>query len=79
MRARCCQRVFWLCDFAGEPSADSTLFTNAASDYPGDDDREVVLGAYELVHALDSSFRIVECCLDRWSPDMLREELRRAD
>ena len=33
-----CQRVFWLCDFAGEPGAATTPFTNAAFDCPGDDD-----------------------------------------
>ena len=33
-----CQRVFWLCDFAGEPGAETTPFTNAAYDCPGDDD-----------------------------------------
>ena len=33
-----CQRVFWLCDFAGEPGADTTRFTNAGYDCPGDDD-----------------------------------------
>src|SRR6186997_2924842 len=55
-----CQRVFWLCDFAGEPGADTTRFTNAGYDCPGDDDLEHVLGAAELVEALDSTFRIVE-------------------
>src|SRR4029453_3509958 len=39
-----CQRVFWLCDFAGEPGADTTPFTNAGYDCPGDDDLEHVLG-----------------------------------
>ena len=29
-----CQRVFWLCDFAGEPGADSTRFTNAGYECP---------------------------------------------
>src|SRR6185437_9991433 len=33
-----CQRVFWLCDFAGEPGAKTTRFTNAAYNCPGDDD-----------------------------------------
>lgn len=74
-----CQRVFWLCDFAGEPGADTTRFTNAAYDCPGDDDLEHVLGAADLVEALDSTFRIVDACLDRWTPDMLREEIRRPD
>ena len=69
-----CQRVFWLCDFAGEPGADTTRFTNAVYDCPGDDDLEHVLSAEQLVEALDSTFRIVEACLDRWTFDMLDEE-----
>jgi len=74
-----CQRVFWLCDFAGEPGADRTPFTNAAYDCPGDDDLDHVLGPGQLAEALDSTFRIVEGCLDRWTMDMLGEELRRPE
>lgn len=72
-----CQRVFWLCDFAGEPGAETTPFTNAGYDCPGDDDLEHVLTADALVDALDATFRIVENCLDRWTHDMLDEEIRR--
>lgn len=71
-----CQRVFWLCDFAGEPGAETTPFTNAAFNCPGDDDLENVLSPSALVEALDSTFRIVERCLDRWTMDMLEEEIR---
>src|SRR4051812_21935979 len=53
-----CQRVFWLCDFAGEPGADTTPFPDAGHNCPGDDDLEHVLGAAELAAALDSTFRI---------------------
>jgi uncharacterized damage-inducible protein DinB len=74
-----CQRVFWLSDFAGEPGAETTRFTDAAHNCPGDDDLEHVLSAEQLVEALDSSFRIVESCLDRWTLEMLDEELRRPD
>ncbi len=74
-----CQRVFWLCDFAGEPGADTTPFPNAGYDCPGDDDLEHVLDAGALVDALDTTFRIVERCLDRWTLDMLAEELRRPE
>jgi hypothetical protein len=74
-----CQRVFWLCDFAGEPGAETTRFTNAANDCPGDDDLEHVLDAAALVEALDSSFRIVEACLDRWTLGMLGDVIRRDD
>ena len=74
-----CQRVFWLCDFAGEPGRETTRFTNAASDCPGDDDLEHVLGAAALAEALDSTFRIVDGCLDRWTLEMLGEVLRRPE
>lgn len=74
-----CQRVFWLCDFAGEPGAETTRFTNAGYNCPGDDDLETVLSAAELVEALDSTFRIVERCLDTWTLPMLQEVLRRPE
>ena len=75
-----CQRVFWLCVFAGEPGAETTRFTDAGHYCPGDDDLEHVLSATELVEALDSSFRIIESCLDSWTVEMLDEEIRfRAD
>ena len=72
-----CQRVFWLCDFAGEPGAETTRFTDAAHDCPGDDDLEHILSAGDLVEALDATFRIVEGVLDRWTFADLDEELRR--
>ena len=74
-----CQRVFWLCDFAGEPGAETTPFPNAGYDCPGDDDLEHVLGAEQLVAALDSTFRIVERCLDGWTVASLDEVLRRPE
>jgi len=74
-----CQRVFWLCDFAGEPGAETTRFTDAGNNCPGDDDLETVFDAGQLVEALDSTFRIVEGCLDRWTLEMLDEEIRRPD
>jgi hypothetical protein len=74
-----CQRVFWLCDFAGEPGAETTPFTNAAYDCPGDDDLEHVLGPDALAGALDSTFRIVDRCLETWTLDMLDEEIRRGE
>jgi uncharacterized damage-inducible protein DinB len=74
-----CQRVFWLCDFAGEPGAETTRFTDAGHNCPGDDDLDNVLDAGQLVEALDSTFRIVESCLDRWTLEMLDEEIRRPD
>ena len=74
-----CQRVFWLCDFAGEPGADTTRFTNAAYNCPGDDDLENVLGGAALAHALESTFPIVERCLDSWTVESLAEVVRRPE
>ena len=74
-----CQRVFWLCDAAGEPGADTTPFTNAGNDCPGDDDLEHVLGPPQLVAALDATFRIVEDRLGSWTLDALDEEIRHPD
>ena len=74
-----CQRVFWLCDFAGEPGAENTPFTNASYYCPGDEDLENVLGGEELVDALESTFAIVERCLDNWTIGMLDEVIRRDD
>jgi hypothetical protein len=74
-----CQRVFWLCDFAGEPGADTTRYTDAGHNCPGDDDLEHVLSADELARDLDETFRIVERCLDSWTLEMLDEVLRRPE
>ncbi len=74
-----CQRVSWFCDFGGEPGADTTPFTDAANNCPGDEDLEHVLSPHQLVDALNSTFRIVENCLDRWTVEMLGEELRRPE
>jgi hypothetical protein len=74
-----CQRVFWLCDFAGEPGADTTRFTDAAYNCPGDDDLENVLSADQLVEAIDSTFRIIDGCLDRWTFASLDEVLSRPE
>jgi DinB superfamily len=70
-----CQRVFWLCDFAGAPGAEATRFRNAASDCPGDDDLEHVLSSADLVEALDATFGIVESCLAAWTVELLAEEI----
>ena len=74
-----CQRVFGLCDFAGEPGADTTPFTDAGHDCPGDDDLEHVLSAGDLTQALETAFRIVDGVLDRWTMGALDEVLRRPE
>ena len=46
---------------------------------PGDDDLELVLGPDARAAALDSTFGIVEACLDRWTIASLEEEIRRPE
>jgi uncharacterized damage-inducible protein DinB len=71
-----CQRVSWLCDFAGEAGADDTPFPNAGDNCPGDDDLEHELSARQLVEGLDASFATVERCLDSWTAESLADVIR---
>ena len=71
-----CQRVFWLCDFAGAPGAAESPFPNAAFNCPGDDDLDTVWSPSALADALDRTFAIVEWCLDSWTVASLAEEIR---
>lgn len=69
-------RVYWLCDVVGEPGAETTPF-GANLEVGWEDDLDHPRTADELVEALDSTFRIIESCLDRWTPDMLGQQIRR--
>jgi hypothetical protein len=69
-------RVYWLCGVVGEPGAETTPFTDPHG--PGwEDDLGTPRDAGELVAALESTWRIVERCLDRWTPEMLAEPIER--
>jgi uncharacterized damage-inducible protein DinB len=70
-------RVYWLCEVIGEPGAKSTPFEDVANG-AWEDDLDRPRSAEELVQALDSTFAIVEGCLDRWTPAMLADPVRRA-
>ena len=69
-------RTYWLCEVVGEPGAETTPFPVGVDD-GWEDDLDHPRSADELVHALDSTFRIIEGCLDRWTPDMLADEIVR--
>jgi hypothetical protein len=69
-------RVYWLCDIVGEPGADTTPFPAGWTE-GWEDDLSHPRRAEELVHALDSTFAIIEDCLDRWSPEMIDDEIER--
>ena len=69
-------RVYWLCDVVGESGADETPFTDVA--HSGwEDDLDHPRSADELVGALESTFRIIDSCLDRWTFDMLADTIQR--
>ena len=69
-------RVYWLCDVVGEWGKETTPFDDGvASDWA--DDLDHPHSAAELAGALDSTFAIVDGCLDRWTFDMLTDEIER--
>jgi uncharacterized damage-inducible protein DinB len=68
-------RVYWLCVVVGEPGAETTPFPDGMTDWA--DDLDHPRAADELVEALDATFGIIEGCLDRWTPDMLDDEIHR--
>ena len=69
-------RVYWLCEVIGEPGAETTPFDDVANG-GWEDDLDHPRSADELIEALDSTFRLIESCLDRWTPEMLADEIRR--
>jgi len=71
-----CQRVSWLCGVAGEPGAETTPFPDALHRCPGDEYLEPTMTAGKLADAIDSTFRIVEGCLERWTIEDLDEVIR---
>ena len=69
-------RVYWLCDVIGEPGADTTPFPDVANG-GWEDDADHPRTAAELIAALDSTFRLIDNCLDRWTPEMMSDEFPR--
>ena len=66
-------RVYWLCTVIGEPGADSTPFS--VGDEEGwEDDLDHPRTAAELVMALETTWAIIDRCLESWTPAMLEEE-----
>jgi uncharacterized damage-inducible protein DinB len=70
-------RVYWLCAVLGEPGAETTPFIDPLSGDSWEDDLDHPRNADELVTALDTTWAIIEGCLDRWTPAMLEETVER--
>jgi hypothetical protein len=70
-------RAYWLCGELGELGAETTPFTDPMSGIGWEDDLDSPKSAEELVWALESTWTIVDGCLDRWTPAMLAESFAR--
>jgi uncharacterized damage-inducible protein DinB len=69
-------RTYWLCAVIGEPGAETTPWADPNAD-GWEDDLDHPRSAAELVRALDTTFAIIEGCLDRWTPETLDEVIER--
>jgi uncharacterized damage-inducible protein DinB len=69
-------RVYWLCAVLGEPGANLTPF-DPSVEKGWEDDLDHPRNAGELATALDTTWAVVEGCLDRWTPAILDEEVER--
>jgi uncharacterized damage-inducible protein DinB len=69
-------RVYWLCGVFKEPGLESVTFSSASGE-GWEDHLDVPRGALELAGAIDASWRIVNGCLERWTPAMLSETFPR--
>jgi uncharacterized damage-inducible protein DinB len=70
-------RVYWLCGVLEEPGAETTPFIEPLTGEGWEDDLDHPRSADELVMALDTTWAIVDRCLDRWTPEMLEETVER--
>ena len=70
-------RAYWLCDVVGELGAESTPFWDGSAVIDWADDLENPRSARELVGAVDTTFALIERCLDGWTPDMLTDRIER--
>jgi uncharacterized damage-inducible protein DinB len=70
-------RVYWLCGVFKESGAETTPFTDPLSGYGWEDDENTPRSSNEIVTALESSWKIVDRCLEQWTPSMLGDEFTR--
>ena len=70
-------RVYWLCGIVGEPGAEQTPFPGAINGVGWEDDEDTPRSAEELVAALETTFRIVDRCLDEWTFEQLDATVER--
>ena len=70
-------RVYWLCAVVGEPGIESTPFWNGSEAIDWADDLDHPRSGWEVAAAMDSTFALIDRCLDAWTFDMLTDEIER--
>ena len=70
-------RVYWLCGVLGEPGGTTASFIDLSTGMGWEDDPSTPRDADELRGALRTSWKIVDGCLERWTPAMLEESFER--
>jgi uncharacterized damage-inducible protein DinB len=70
-------RVYWLCGVLGEPGAETTPFIDPLNGVGWEDDLDHPRTTTELVQALDTTWAIIDRCLDRWTPAMTEDTVER--
>ncbi|MGH2464120.1 MAG: DinB family protein [Candidatus Limnocylindrales bacterium] len=68
-------RVYWLCTVLGESGAETTPWADAIDGW--EDELDHPRSASELVSALETTWAIIDRCLDHWTPAMLDEQVER--
>lgn len=69
-------RTYWLCHVFGEPGVEGTPFQDP-SGYGWEDDLDHPRTGDEIAGAWESTWKVVEGCLDRWTVDTLGQVTRR--
>ena len=70
-------RVYWLCGFLGEPGAETTPWPDKGMDLLWEDVPNHPRTAEEVIGALQTSWALIDRCLDTWTPDMMEDRFSR--
>jgi uncharacterized damage-inducible protein DinB len=70
-------RVYWLCGIVGEPGAETTPWPDPIDGLGWEDELDHPRSAAELVIALNTTWAVIDRVLDRWTPEMLGEQVDR--
>jgi uncharacterized damage-inducible protein DinB len=71
-------RVYWLCGVLGEPGSELTPFGDPASGIGWEDDLDRPRSGGELVEAFQTTWQVIESCLQRWTVEGLDQTFTRS-